>query len=40
MKDREGVHPDGKGGWEKMGGVEEGETAIRIYNVRREVNFQ
>lgn len=39
-KERWGVHSDGKGGWEKMGGIEGGGMAIRIYNVRKKVNFQ
>lgn len=36
MKDRKQVDPDGRGGMEEFGGVEEGESIIRIYYVGKE----
>ena len=35
MRDRKGVDPDGRGGREKLGGVEEVDTVIRIYCMRK-----
>jgi hypothetical protein len=36
MGDRNGVDPDRRGGREELGGVERGETIIRIYYVRKK----
>lgn len=38
-RDRKGVDWDGRGGGEGLGGVEGGETIIRIYYVRNESIF-
>ena len=35
-----GVDPEGRGGGEELGGVERGETTIRIYYVRQKIDFQ
>jgi hypothetical protein len=37
MRDREGVDPDGSGGVEDPGGVEGGETIVRIDYVRKDL---
>ena len=40
MRDRRRVSTNGEGGEEEHGGVEEGETIIRIYYVRKKSIFQ
>lgn len=39
IKDINGVDPDGRGGREEVGGVEEGKTVIRIYYMRISLFF-
>ena len=39
MRDRKGVDLDGRRGGEELGGVEGGETIIRIYYVRKKSIF-
>lgn len=36
MRNKKGVDPDGKDGAGELGGVEVGETIIRVYYVRKE----
>lgn len=40
MRDRRRVSTNGEGGEEEHGGVEEGETIIRIYYARKKSSFQ
>lgn len=35
MRNRKWVHPDGKGSGDELGGVEWGETIIKIYYLRK-----
>lgn len=38
MRDRRGVDPEGRGGEEELGPVEEGETVIWIYCMEKKKN--
>jgi hypothetical protein len=40
MRDKKGVDLDGRRGGEELGGVEGGETIIRIYYVEKNPYFQ
>lgn len=39
MKAKKGVEPEGRGSGKELGGVEEGETAIRTYCMRKKSIF-
>ena len=39
MRNRKGVDPEGTGGEKKLVGVEERETIIKIFCMRKESNF-
>lgn len=39
MRDRKWMDPDGRGGGEKLGEVEEGETIIRIYFCEEKIIY-
>jgi hypothetical protein len=40
MIDRKGVDPDRREGGEELGDIEERETVIRLYFMRKEIYFQ
>lgn len=40
MRDKKWVDPDGKGCGEELGGVDTGETVIKIHHVREKIYFQ
>lgn len=39
MRDGKGVDPDGRGSGKELGGVEGGESVIRVYYMRKESIF-
>lgn len=39
MKDKKGVNAKGSRGWEERGGLEKGETIIRLYCIRKQSLF-